>query len=90
MFLLLLFCRGNTIIVGALGQQLTSLTLLALFLAGYDHQSLDITSVAGCTEGMKAVLRQAGLGGRAGGGGGRAGGVRRGEVYWVCFGYTEH
>ncbi len=64
MFLLLLFCRGYTIIVGALGQQLTSLTLLALFLAGYDHQSLDITSVAGFKESMKALLRQAGLGGK--------------------------
>ena len=50
--------------VGALGQELTCLTLLALFLAGYELQSLDISNEPAFKEGMKTLLRQAGLGGK--------------------------
>ena len=56
--------RGNAILVGALGQELRSLTLMALFLAGYEVQSLDLSSEGSFREGMKALLRQAALGGR--------------------------
>lgn len=58
------YLRGNTILVGALGQQLTSLSSLALFLAGYDMQSVDFSKETSFRDGMKSLFRQAGLGGR--------------------------
>jgi len=61
---LVLQCRGNTILVGALGQELKSLTLMALFLAGYEVQNPDMSSEGSFKEGMKALLRQAALGGK--------------------------
>lgn len=56
--------RGNSILIGSLGQQLTSLASFALFLAGYDMQRVDFSKEEAFNDGMKAVLRQAGLEGK--------------------------
>ena len=51
-------------LVGALGHQLSSLASFALFLAGYEHQCLDLSREGGFTDSLKSLFRQAGLEGK--------------------------
>lgn len=55
---------GNSVLVGSLGQQLVSLASFALFLAGYEIQSVDFSKESGFIDGMKSLFRQAGLEGK--------------------------
>lgn len=57
-------CSGNSIVVGALGQQLVSLASFAFFLAGYEIQTVDFSKESAFTDGMKSLFRQAGLEGK--------------------------
>ena len=50
--------------MGSLGQELVSLASFALFLAGYDMQSIDFTKGSSVVDGMKSLFRQAGLEGK--------------------------
>lgn len=55
---------GHSIVVGSLGQPLTSLASFALFLAGYEVQSVDFAREGGFSDPMKSLFRQAGLEGK--------------------------
>ena len=57
-------CRGHSIVVGSLGQQLFSLASFALFLAGYEIQTVDFSKESAFRDGMKSLFRQAGLEGK--------------------------
>ena len=50
--------------VGSLGQQLVSLASFALFLAGYEVQTVDFSKESAFLDGMKSLFRQAGLEGK--------------------------
>jgi hypothetical protein len=50
--------------VGSLGEQLESLASFALFLAGYEAQSVDFSKESIFVDGMKSLFRQAGLEGK--------------------------
>ena len=56
--------RGNSILVGSLGEQLNSLASFSFFLAGYDMQSLDCSREGSFRDGMKSLFRQAGMEGK--------------------------
>lgn len=58
------FLRGNSVLVGAFGQRLCSIASLALFLAGYEVQSVDFSKENTFRDGMKSLFRHAGLGGK--------------------------
>lgn len=57
--------RGNSVLVGSLGEQLVSLASFALFLAGYETQSLDFSKESAFMDGLKSLFRQAGLEGKS-------------------------
>ena len=57
-------CSGNSVLVGSLGQQLESLASFALFLAGYEVQTVDFSKEGVFIDGMKSLFRQAGLEGK--------------------------
>ena len=63
-YTIFLLCSGNSIVVGALGQQLVSLASFAFFLAGYEIQTVDFSKESAFTDGMKSLFRQAGLEGK--------------------------
>ena len=57
-------CRGNSILVGSLGQPLESLAHFALYIAGYEVQQLDISKKTAFIDNLRALFRQTGLEGK--------------------------
>ena len=59
------FCRGNCILIGSLGQPLKPMAQIALYIAGYELQSLDVSCESKFKESFRGLFRQTGLEGKA-------------------------